>query len=50
MGLFAVRGDNIVLLGDVDDSQESVLEKISPENLSNLLSIEEKTKTNWDFE
>jgi hypothetical protein len=47
-----VRGDNIVLLGQIDDELEASemrLEKISPEELANYPD-DGNEKVIWDFE
>lgn len=51
-----MRGDNIVLCGNLDDSKEGSnpnFQKISPEQLSALsenIQEEDDTKLTWDFE
>lgn len=52
LGLFLVRGDNIVLLGELDDEklEQQNLEKISPEAFSEWLAEGEAKKLDWDFE
>ena len=51
LGLFLVRGDSIVLLGEVDrESEEKVLEKVSPEVLTKLLGKDAAGKNGWDDE
>ena len=54
LGLYIVRGDNIVLMGDIGDLDESTanFEKITPEQLSMLSEqIEiEGDKVEWDFD
>lgn len=52
LGLYIVRGDNIVLLGQIDEeleASEMKLEKISPEELANYPD-EGNEKVIWDFE
>jgi hypothetical protein len=52
LGLYIVRGDNIVLLGQIDDELEASemrLEKISPEELANYPD-DGNEKVIWDFE
>lgn len=54
LGLYVVRGDNIVLMGDIGDLEETTanFEKITPEQLSALSEqIEiEGDKVQWDFD
>mmetsp|Transcript_826 Transcript_826/g.823 ORF Transcript_826/g.823 Transcript_826/m.823 type:complete len:117 (+) Transcript_826:59-409(+) len=53
LGLYIVRGDNIVLLGEIDDElerNEMKLVKIDPEDLSNYSEDNEYGKLQWDFE
>lgn len=55
LGLYIVRGDTIVLLGEIDDEKEEnmKLEKVEPENLGDVYEEQEELdtpKTNWDFE
>ena len=53
LGLFLVRGDNLILLGDVDDEKEAnqKLEKVTPAELSELLATgASKKQLEWDFE
>ena len=52
LGLHVVRGDSIVLLGEVDGNKEMSdlrLSKITPEELSELPDVMED-KALWDFE
>jgi U6 snRNA-associated Sm-like protein LSm1 len=52
LGLYIVRGDNIVLLGQLDDELERAemkLEMISPEELANYPD-DGNEKLVWDFE
>ncbi len=51
LGLYIVRGDNIVLLGELDDELErnQKLEKINPEELAQYPD-EGIGKLEWDFE
>lgn len=52
IGLFLVRGDNIVLLGELDANKEAsqALQKVSPEILTELLAGSENVTKEWDFE
>ena len=62
LGLYIVRGDNIVLCGNIDESNEESnsnpnFQKISPEQLSALsetIQVEQNQasdgKLTWDFE
>lgn len=52
LGLYIVRGDNIVLLGDLDDTLNP-LQKVPQEELSDLVTDgiqPEDRKVVWDFE
>jgi hypothetical protein len=52
LGLYIVRGDNIVLLGQLDDELERAemkLEMVSPEELANYPD-DGNEKLVWDFE
>lgn len=44
-----VRGDNIVLLGELDSTRQENLQEIDPENLAEYPDIYED-KLDWDFE
>ena len=55
IGLYIVRGDNIVLLGEVDDEKEAeTLTKIDQEQYLELsdqpVEAEEASKVVWDFD
>mmetsp|Transcript_1535 Transcript_1535/g.2543 ORF Transcript_1535/g.2543 Transcript_1535/m.2543 type:complete len:134 (-) Transcript_1535:148-549(-) len=63
LGLFLVRGDNLVLMGEVDEvkeemqsqSAESTFVKVTPEELTELLASGDSNKAQqqefeWDFE
>ena len=52
LGLFLVRGDNLILLGEVDEDKEASqnLVKVSPAELTDLLASGEAPKLEWDFE
>lgn len=52
LGLFLVRGDNLILLGEVDEDKEASqnLIKVSPAELTELLASGQTTKLEWDFE
>ena len=52
LGLFLVRGDNIILFGDVDEELEarSTLQEITAETLAELLSSKDEKKVDWDLE
>mmetsp|Transcript_1411 Transcript_1411/g.1920 ORF Transcript_1411/g.1920 Transcript_1411/m.1920 type:complete len:121 (+) Transcript_1411:179-541(+) len=53
LGLYIVRGDNVVLMGEVDEdveSSENYLRKVSPEEILELEREKESTtKSDWDF-
>eukprot|EP01036_Dinobryon_divergens_P027594 gene27594-36397_t len=50
LGLFLVRGDSIVLLGEISDAEEdSRIQRVSAEEIAALLSAR-KNKEDWDFE
>lgn len=53
LGLYIVRGDNIVLLGEVDDDNDnqSKLVRISVEELVELQRVvDDDGKVEWDFD
>jgi len=55
LGLYIVRGDNIVLLGEIDETKEhTTMEKIDQEQYVVAMSEEsneaENLKTVWDFD
>lgn len=52
LGLFLIRGDNIVLMGEVDRDQleKQNLEKVTQEEFSEWLAQGEAKKLDWDFE
>lgn len=53
LGVFIVRGDNIVLLGELDAEKENNqnLKKVSPEELTELVAgSQQSDKLKWDFE
>ena len=47
-----MRGDNLILLGEVDEEKEASqnLVKVSPAELTELLAAGEGPKLEWDFE
>ena len=52
-GLHIVRGDNIVLLGEVDSDIElniAETKSITPEEFSQLNDNETVSKVEWDFD
>ena len=52
LGLYIVRGDNIVLLGEIDaekEENEMPLRKVDPEDLEDIPEMSEE-KLPWDFE
>ena len=51
LGFYIVRGDTIVLLGEIDDDKEKSmkLEKISVEEFGTLVEEQEPDKIIWDF-
>ena len=52
LGLFLVRGDNLIMLGEVDDAKEASqnLEEVSAAELTELLASAPNKKLEWDFE
>ena len=52
MGLFLVRGDSIIILGEIDIEKERALEinKVEPEVMAELLSKSQSEKDEWDFD
>lgn len=55
LGLYVVRGDSIVLLGELDAEQEdasSQLQKLQPRDFVTLSAAEpdSNSKVEWDFE
>ena len=53
LGLYIVRGDTIVLLGEVDSETEEEkmqLERIEPEEMMESGEEPEESKLSWDFE
>jgi hypothetical protein len=53
LGLFLVRGDNLILMGDVDDEKEEnqKLVEVTPAELTELLASGGNVqKVEWDFE
>ena len=56
LGLYIVRGDNIVLVGDIDSVDESKeianFKRITPEQLNDLneLTTAEEGKVHWDYD
>eukprot|EP01038_Epipyxis_sp_PR26KG_P004892 gene4892-6851_t len=54
LGLFIVKGDSIVLLGEVDPQSDQTvgLEKITTEQLAELMSKQSSSpnKIGWDFD
>lgn len=52
LGLYIVRGDNIVILGEIDPSEEdSRFVRIEPEQLSDLTEeLNGAEKVQWDFD
>ena len=51
LGLYVVRGDSIVLMGEIDSERESQmkLEKLTPREFAEL-PLAEPAKIDWDFE
>ncbi len=52
LGLYIVRGDNIVLLGEIDaekDEKSDTLQRVSPEEIAELAEPQ-YSKLEWDFE
>lgn len=52
MGLFIVRGDNIVVFGEVDEEKEKglPLKEVTQEELREKITEGEKKKVDWDLE
>uniref|UniRef100_A0A7S2XVC4 U6 snRNA-associated Sm-like protein LSm1 n=1 Tax=Fibrocapsa japonica TaxID=94617 RepID=A0A7S2XVC4_9STRA len=54
LGLYIVRGDNVVLLGEVDEEKESSSQhprRVSAEEILHAQrNTEDKTKVAWDFD
>jgi hypothetical protein len=52
LGLFLVRGDNLILVGEVDEEKEAnqKLVKVSPAELTEMISSGQGKKLEWDFE
>jgi hypothetical protein len=52
LGLFIVRGDNIVIFGEVDDEKEASasLKQVTPEELRERMDSGAEEKTDWDLE
>jgi U6 snRNA-associated Sm-like protein LSm1 len=52
LGLFLVRGDNLILLGEVDEDREKNMnmEELTPTELSELMAAGDAPKLEWDFE
>ena len=52
LGLYIVRGDNIVLLGEIDaekEEHEMPLKRVDPEDLGEIPDMPDE-KLSWDFE
>lgn len=49
LGLFLVRGDSIVLFGDLFDEESEKITRVSPEEIAGLISSGTK-KEEWDFD
>jgi len=52
LGLYIVRGDNIVLLGEIDAEKEEKsdrLKRVSPEDIADLAEPQ-GFKLDWDFD
>ncbi len=52
LGLYLVRGDSVVLLGEVDPVREAAqgLEEVSIDKLEEAASGEEAEDKTWDFD
>jgi hypothetical protein len=53
LGLYVVRGDSIVLLGEIDPDKEinsMKLEKITPREFADIASTSDEKQVEWDFE
>lgn len=52
LGLFIVRGDNIVIFGEVDEDKEATasLKLVTPEELRERMESTSDEKTDWDLE
>ena len=54
-GLYVLRGDNIVMLGEVDEERENGLKRVDAETIMHAIAdqdLEEadKQKKGWDFD
>ena len=51
MGLYVIRGDSVVLMGEIDNERESQmkLEKLTPREFAELPEAQ-PDKIAWDFE
>ena len=50
LGLYLVRGDNVVLLGEIDEAKEAAM-GLEEADLEDVRDAEEKAaKVEWDFE
>jgi hypothetical protein len=50
LGLYIVRGDNVVLLGEVDDNKEKSLNLKEADEATVRQAETTKKGTEWDFE
>ena len=54
LGLYIVRGDSIVLLGEIDDelgeSTKTAMKKVSATHILQALRLEPPPRVFWDFE
>ncbi len=52
VGVFLVRGDNIVIFGEVDEDQEKnlPLKQVTQSELQERVSAGEKNGVDWDLE
>ena len=55
LGLYIVRGDNIVMLGEMDESKaKSILTEVPADELATIIEVsensDEKKSIIWDFE
>lgn len=52
LGLYIVRGDNIVLIGEIDESKDDseTFKRISPQELAELNDVDPIPKMEWENE
>jgi hypothetical protein len=50
LGLFLVRGDNVVLLGELDEAREAALGLVEADPQEVREAEEKAAKVEWDFD